>query len=77
MWLEFYFSKMFWSYTVAHPVFLINRLFTPLLENKYSYDLFYGSVSDLSFLKVFYSFVDKEISFSVDCSKYNLDRQCR
>jgi len=45
--------KKFLSYVVLHAVYLINRIPTKILNNKSSYEVLYGEVSDLSNLKVF------------------------
>ena len=45
--------KPFWSYSVVHAVFLINRVPTPILQNCSPYELLYESKPDLSTLKTF------------------------
>jgi len=43
----------FWSYAIHHAVFLINRVPTPLLENKSPYFLLHHKLPDISLFKVF------------------------
>lgn len=43
----------FWSYAVAHAVYLINRLPTPVLDNKCPFQILYNTVPDLTNLKIF------------------------
>ena len=45
--------KRFWSYSVIHAIFLINRVPTPILQNHSPYELLYESKPDLSTLKTF------------------------
>jgi len=45
--------KKFWSYSVLHAVFLLNRIPTKVLHNKSSYEVLYGYAPDLTQLKVF------------------------
>ncbi|KAK2416966.1 putative mitochondrial protein [Trifolium repens] len=45
--------KYFWSYAVLHAIFLINRVPSPILQNKCPYELLNGELPDLSNLKVF------------------------
>lgn len=45
--------KIFWSYAVIHSVYLINRLPTPLLNNKSPYEILYTTLPDIHDLKVF------------------------
>jgi hypothetical protein len=43
----------YWNYTVAHVVYLINRLPSPFEENKSPYELFFHKLPDLTNLKSF------------------------
>jgi hypothetical protein len=43
----------FWSYAVVHATFIINRVTTPLLQNKSPYHLLYNHPPNLEHLKVF------------------------
>jgi len=45
--------NLFLSYAVLHSVHLINRLPSPVIQNECPYKLMYGSVPDLSNIKVF------------------------
>ncbi|GAU46782.1 hypothetical protein TSUD_351810 [Trifolium subterraneum] len=45
--------KKFWSYAVSHATYIINRVCTPLLQNKSPYHLLYNKPPDLEQLKVF------------------------
>jgi hypothetical protein len=45
--------KKFWSYAITHATYLINRVTTPLLNNKSPYHLLYNQPPDLKQLKVF------------------------
>ena len=45
--------KTFWGLAAAHAVFLINRISSPLLNNKSPYELLYQAKPDLTSLKVF------------------------
>jgi hypothetical protein len=45
--------KKFWSYAVIHATYLINRVTTPLLNNKSPYHLLYNQPPNLEQLKVF------------------------
>ncbi|XP_057988512.1 retrovirus-related Pol polyprotein from transposon RE2 isoform X1 [Hevea brasiliensis] len=43
---QFKLAKLFWSYSILHVVFLINRLPTPLLQNKSPFHLLYLASPD-------------------------------
>jgi hypothetical protein len=45
--------KSYWSYVVHHAVFLINRVTTPLLNNKSPFQLLYDIIPDPIVFKVF------------------------
>lgn len=45
--------KQFWSYSVLHAVYIINRIPTPLLQNKSPYFLRFGNNCDFNDFKVF------------------------
>lgn len=45
--------KHFWNYAVLHATYLINRVLSKVLNNKTPYEALYGSLLDLSQLKVF------------------------
>jgi hypothetical protein len=47
----------FWSYAVVHAVFIINKIPTPLLQNRSPHELMHGALPDLQILKVFGSLV--------------------
>lgn len=49
--------KQFWCYVVSHVVFIINCVFSPLLENKSPYFFMHDKLPDLKILKVFGSLV--------------------
>ncbi|CAJ2678503.1 unnamed protein product [Trifolium pratense] len=45
--------KTFWSYAVLHATYIINRISTPVLQNKSPYEMLYQSFPNLHELKVF------------------------
>jgi hypothetical protein len=45
--------KTFWSFAISHSTYLINRIPTPLLNNKSPFELLNKALPDLSNLKVF------------------------
>ena len=45
--------KSYWSYVVLHAVFLINRVTTPLLNNKSPFQMLYNNIPDPTIFKVF------------------------
>ncbi|XP_058000801.1 uncharacterized protein LOC131179102 [Hevea brasiliensis] len=45
--------KIFRSYAVIHSIYLINRLLTPLLNNKSPYEILYTTLPDIHDLRVF------------------------
>lgn len=45
--------KSFWGYCLLTATFLINRLPTPVLQNKIPYELLYSKPPDYSILKTF------------------------
>jgi hypothetical protein len=45
--------KHFWSYAVLHATYIMNRVTTPILNNKSPYELLFGRLPDLNELKVF------------------------
>jgi hypothetical protein len=45
--------KHFWSYDVLHATYIMNRVTTPVLNNKSPYELLFGILPDLNELKVF------------------------
>jgi hypothetical protein len=45
--------KHFWSYALLHDVYIINRVVTPLLQNKSPYLLLHDKSPDIDHLKVF------------------------
>lgn len=47
--------KQYWSYAIMHATYIINRVLSPLLDNKSPYTLLHGSLPDLHSLKVFAS----------------------
>jgi hypothetical protein len=49
--------KSFWSYAVVHAVFIINKIPTPILQNRSPHELMHGALPDLQILKVFGSLV--------------------
>jgi hypothetical protein len=46
-------SKPFWAYAFKYSVHIINRLPSPILQNKSPYELVFQSRHDLNELKVF------------------------
>jgi hypothetical protein len=45
--------KHFWSYDVLHATYIINRIVTPILNDKSPYEMLFGILLDLNELKVF------------------------
>ncbi|CAJ2661961.1 unnamed protein product [Trifolium pratense] len=45
--------KQFWSFAVLHATYIINKITTPMLENKSPYEMLHQSLPDLNDLKVF------------------------
>jgi hypothetical protein len=45
--------KQFWSYAVSHAVYLINRIPSPVLNNKSPYFLVHQKLPDLTHLRIF------------------------
>ncbi|CAJ2651582.1 unnamed protein product [Trifolium pratense] len=45
--------KNFWSYAVLHATYIMNRMPTPVLQNKSPYEILHQSLPDLHDLKVF------------------------
>ena len=43
----------FWSYAINHAVYLINRVPSPIVNNKTPFELLYNKVPDFQMLKVF------------------------
>ena len=42
-----------WSYTIAHSVYLINRVPSPIIDNKTPFELLYNQKPKFEILKVF------------------------
>jgi hypothetical protein len=49
--------KHFWSYAVLHATYIINRICTPVLNDKSPYEMLFDTLPDLNELKVFGSLV--------------------
>ncbi|KAK2361432.1 putative mitochondrial protein [Trifolium repens] len=49
--------KHFWSYAVLHATYIINRICTPVLNDKSPYEMLFDTLPDLNELKVFRSLV--------------------
>ncbi|GAU49938.1 hypothetical protein TSUD_290950 [Trifolium subterraneum] len=45
--------KTYWSYAVLHATYIINRMCTPVLENKSPHEMLHNQLPDLHDLKVF------------------------
>jgi hypothetical protein len=45
--------KHFWSYTITHATYIINRTATPVLKGKSPYEMMFNVLPDLNTLKVF------------------------
>ena len=45
--------SIFWSYALIHSVVLINCIYTPFLGNKTPYEILYGTLYDITLLRVF------------------------
>jgi hypothetical protein len=45
--------KKFWCYAVIHATYLINRIATPVLQNKSPFELIFNKGLDLQHLKFF------------------------
>jgi hypothetical protein len=66
--------KHFWSYALLHATFLINRVSTPLLQNKSPYQVLHNHVPDLSQFKVFGSLC---FASTLSCHRSKLDPRAR
>jgi hypothetical protein len=66
--------KHFWSYALLHATFLINRVSTPLLQNKSPYKVLHNHVPDLSQFKVFGSLC---FASTLSCHRSKLDPRAR
>nr|KYP56843.1 Retrovirus-related Pol polyprotein from transposon TNT 1-94 [Cajanus cajan] len=45
--------KKFWSYAVSNAVFIINRVPTPIIDNKTPYELMFNQIADYNLVKTF------------------------
>lgn len=45
--------KKYWSYSVLHAIFLMNRILSTVLYKTSSYEVMFDSVHDLTHVKVF------------------------
>jgi hypothetical protein len=66
--------KSYWSYAILHATFIINRVTTPLLQNKSPFHLLYNSPPDLEHLKVFGSLC---FASTLHCHRTKLEPRAR
>lgn len=46
-------NKCFWSYDVCHATYLINRIYSPIIDNKTPYDLLFQQPPSFNHIKTF------------------------